>query len=474
MADEPPAWADDKLNRRSDAKHLREILNGRYNARRESGVGSYILNIDAAWGEGKTYFLKNLCHELRSENYAVAYVNAWQDDHTDYPMTAVIAAIEEQISPFLGAGTKAQAAFDKAKAAAGVVMAETTKQVLFHALKLTTGVGVDKVIRAISEGQRLDEEAFEGGADEVLKSAAAVMKGRIEEHNSTRLAISAFRRKISDTLSGIEGGRINKPFFIFIDELDRCRPLYAIRMLEDMKHLFEIDGVVFVIATDTEQLAKSVSAIYGEKFDGGRYLRRFFDRVYVFPPSDKIDIIDHMFSKSGVSVSDVFFSTMGFSPIKIISKWLECNKFSNRDLEYVTEIVTTFVTSWNYRVQIEPINFFTHVGSFVRNPHSSLAESLTSGEIDSWQLTRTEASGYNSPDRSIVMAAGKVLSSARNAEKTPFARLTHDGPELGAYFRHEYQGRFSGGVPVDDQSPSVISQYFDRVRNAGRHIGFGK
>lgn len=51
------------------------------------------------------------------------------------------------------------------------------------------------------------------------------------------------------------------PFFIFIDQLDRCRPTYAIEMLEQVKHLFDIDHAVFVIATDGDQLARSIKAV---------------------------------------------------------------------------------------------------------------------------------------------------------------------------------------------------------------------
>ncbi|QDE47832.1 hypothetical protein EIN43_17235 [Enterobacter hormaechei] len=71
------------------------------------------------------------------------------------------------------------------------------------------------------------------------------------------------------------------PTFIFIDELDRCRPNYAIDMLETIKHLFDINNVVFVIATDKEQLSHSICSVYGSGFDATRYLDRF---LYVLSP----------------------------------------------------------------------------------------------------------------------------------------------------------------------------------------------
>ncbi|GAL22833.1 putative phage protein [Vibrio maritimus] len=71
--------------------------------------------------------------------------------------------------------------------------------------------------------------------------------------------------------------KVSLPAFIFIDELDRCRPSYAVEMLETIKHIFDIEGVVFVVATDTEQLQHAVKAVYGEGFDARVYLSRFFN-----------------------------------------------------------------------------------------------------------------------------------------------------------------------------------------------------
>jgi predicted KAP-like P-loop ATPase len=45
-----------------------------------------------------------------------------------------------------------------------------------------------------------------------------------------------------------------KPLIIFIDELDRCRPLYAIECLERIKHIFGIKQESHLIITElTEQ-----------------------------------------------------------------------------------------------------------------------------------------------------------------------------------------------------------------------------
>ena len=53
---------------------------------------------------------------------------------------------------------------------------------------------------------------------------------------------------------------------IVIDELDRCRPSYAVEILEMAKHLFSVDRVVFVLSINRDQLAHSVKVLYGSDF----------------------------------------------------------------------------------------------------------------------------------------------------------------------------------------------------------------
>ncbi|MEZ9472280.1 P-loop NTPase fold protein [Vibrio lentus] len=75
--------------------------------------------------------------------------------------------------------------------------------------------------------------------------------------------------------------------FVLVDELDRCRPTYAIEMLETIKHFFSLDNYIFVVATDTNQLSHSIKAVYGSEFDGTEYLSRFFNRSAALPEPDK-------------------------------------------------------------------------------------------------------------------------------------------------------------------------------------------
>jgi predicted KAP-like P-loop ATPase len=99
--------------------------------------------------------------------------------------------------------------------------------------------------------------------------------------------IDSFRinlEKLAHEIATKEGGA--SPLVFFIDEMDRCRPDFAIALLERIKHLFNVNRVVFVLAVDRAQLNESVKALYGLNANPDGYLRRFIDLAYSLPPAN--------------------------------------------------------------------------------------------------------------------------------------------------------------------------------------------
>lgn len=92
---------------------------------------------------------------------------------------------------------------------------------------------------------------------------------------------------------------------VVIDELDRCRPSYAVELLEVAKHLFAVDHIVFVMAVNRSELAHSIKSLYGNDFDAQGYLRRFFDVDFQLPEPDREKFIRAALQKIRI---DEFFS----------------------------------------------------------------------------------------------------------------------------------------------------------------------
>ena len=87
---------------------------------------------------------------------------------------------------------------------------------------------------------------------------------------------------------------------IFVDELDRCRPSYAIELLEVAKHLFAVDGLVVVFSVNRSQLAHSIRSVYGESFDAEDYLHRFFNLNYRLPPTNHKLFVESIIQQTGI------------------------------------------------------------------------------------------------------------------------------------------------------------------------------
>ncbi len=93
------------------------------------------------------------------------------------------------------------------------------------------------------------------------------------------------QNQISEFLSKILEERGNR-LVVFIDELDRCKPSFAVQLLEKIKHYLVDERIIFIFSVNISQLQHTISQYYGNGFDSCRYLDRFFDLHIELPPAD--------------------------------------------------------------------------------------------------------------------------------------------------------------------------------------------
>ena len=157
--EQPPAfWQNDLLARKDDANYLEKYLTTRYSRDPERDKG-FVLAVNADWGVGKTFLLKNWADELIHKKYAAVYFDAWANDFTPEPLVAFIAEID----------TGLQAAFKEIPEAEKCLRAavEIAKQfwkpamkILGHAvLKKVSGLSQEDVSALWHEDDAPDEEA---------------------------------------------------------------------------------------------------------------------------------------------------------------------------------------------------------------------------------------------------------------------------------------------------------------------------
>lgn len=335
----------DLLGRKDEAIFLKEYLIAnsnkiiKYNkGNEEQKQNSFVLNINANWGYGKTTFLKILQQELQGEKqYICVYYDAWSNDFSDEPLLGFISEIEENLrKDYFKAEYTEKIALKKAFSFA--------KQV---ALPILLKKGLSTSVEEITELLDSDKNSF----GDLEDKASKYIESSLKNHKSLKENIKKFKQEMGKLLQ--KDSHYQKPMFILVDELDRCRPNYAIELLESIKHIFDISGVYFIVATDSEQLKHSINAVYGNNFDGERYLKRFFNQEYVLAKPKNYELINFLFKKYAIA------ETKLFTPFKVSGKEHD-NKFvgitelfseqidlNARDLEQVIIVLNAIIDSWN-------------------------------------------------------------------------------------------------------------------------------
>ena len=98
MTSKIDAWNGDTLDRQKEANFIMNYLNGIYAENlQDSNSGSFVLNLNAPWGYGKTYFLENLKLDLEEKKHPVLYFDAWKNDYSKTPLLGFISEIEQAL-----------------------------------------------------------------------------------------------------------------------------------------------------------------------------------------------------------------------------------------------------------------------------------------------------------------------------------------------------------------------------------------
>ncbi len=251
----------------------------------------FVLNLNGSWGVGKTYFLKSWEKKL-SGQYPVVYINAWKTDFADDPLLVVVNSIIEFFKEGAGAG-----AYDKEVALMSAVyqLSKPLLAALGGALGGVVGGAAGGPAGAITGAVAGKEMADKASGLVGGKSKKSAAESHFENYKLKIGALEQFKEAIQGWVECYMSHPKNDqeyPVLVFVDELDRCRPNYAIELLETVKHMFNLPNFVFVIATDTEQLQHSIKAVYGAGFDSNQYLTRFFDRTFQLPEPNLHDYLN--------------------------------------------------------------------------------------------------------------------------------------------------------------------------------------
>lgn len=257
--------------------------------------------IDSGWGTGKTFFLKQLemlfnCYDLKADElgkienefaqykksntivnkqkpHVCVYYDAWLNDNAEDPMRSILYfLIKQRIDQFQKQSNKDEDAWRK-------IDDFTNRARLFVKNLYQFNTKKDLILDAITSLENLIPKKFR--VKIVPASIKALNPTRdIEVQKNFHDAFDNFLKSLIPSA--------DTRLLILVDELDRCKPTYAVQLLERIKHYLSNDRVTFVFAINDEQLQHTIKAFYGEGFNAHQYLDRFFDYRLILPQIDNL------------------------------------------------------------------------------------------------------------------------------------------------------------------------------------------
>ena len=236
VADKP--WRDDALQRQGIAVELDKLV-----TQLASGAEPATIALDGGYGTGKTFILERWVREMHNRDQVAVYYNAWENDCDDDPLVSLIETLSSNDK--IGWSER---------------LTRASSEALSGILRKHTGIDAQK--------------AWEAGKDETI--------GLLEAARSRRESRQSLKDILAERVDATKASEF-PGVVVVVDELDRCRPTFATELMERVKHVLNVPGLVFVFGINMATLQETVKAVYGD-IDAHQYLLRMFTVTLQMPP----------------------------------------------------------------------------------------------------------------------------------------------------------------------------------------------
>lgn len=277
------------------------------------------LALNGKWGSGKSYVLTMLEHQLGifhgGEKYLMFHYNCWQYDYYEEPLLALVVAMLDNIdeqSNLFSSGYREKAT--QALAAMGKVL----KKIAVDTIEKKFNVDIGAVSELYGE--------IKGGREETVKKCDE--QHRYDHYYTFKQVLNSMKKQLRVLTE-------DQPLVVIVDELDRCLPDYAIRILERLHHLLsDIDNIIVILAIDREQLDHAVQQIFGTRVDTETYLKKFINleinldagnvnENFTKKYQDYLALFDGHMLESCLSVNEYFSTLFSQMPIRTQERIME-------------------------------------------------------------------------------------------------------------------------------------------------------
>ena len=366
----------DKLARQPLIEQLTQLT-------KSLGQTGCVLAIDGQWGVGKTTFVKMWNNYVKSENIKgrALYFNAWESDFVDDPLIALIGELKEifpnhpQIENLVKSG--------------GKVVARFAGELVKGSIKKFTGIDENGI------------SAISASVDELTD----IFKEKIDSYDKDKKNLSEFKRYLVEFAAS---NSENYPIVFFIDELDRCNPHYAVKVLERIKHLFDVPNIVFVLSVNLDQLQYAVQGFYGSALiDGKNYLKRFIDLQISLPEPDINKYVNILYETHRFGRHFIAETHKDSSAMVTIAK--DLFKAANTDLRSINKIMAfTRLSLDNFIQGVNIDGALLFLLCYLRSEHDELYTNLKNGAYSIQEALN--ALEENLPKNLLIQTSGSCPS----------------------------------------------------------------
>ena len=349
-------FKNDLLGRKESAEVFTSLLGNM--------EGPCVMAVDAAWGTGKTTFINMWIQHLRNDGFKVVNLNAWETDFTGDPFLAISSEVTAQLED-----SQNQSLTEKLFSTRTAAV-EVAKRAAPAIIRVATA-GILDITPLIEK--------------EIGQALGSFAEDRLSRFKEDRVSLNDFQESLDNLAQEVTEGCAGRPLVIVIDELDRCRPSYAVELLEVAKHLFSVDHIVFVLAVNRAELAHSIKAIYGEGFGAEGYLDRFFDIDILLPAVERKQLIEYTIEVLGFK--EYFNRTNGatgqrefHNVTSLLTAFLDSPDLSLRTIEQSLNRLGLLFAS--LRSDVPTLGIAATVALILRVYQPSLLQRFINGEVD--------------------------------------------------------------------------------------------
>ena len=337
----------------------------------EQSHGNLVLALDAQWGEGKSTFIQmwrgHIGH-IRENKIKSIYFDAFENDYQKDPFLALAAEIYELTK---NKSKEKRKEFEK-KASNAV------KSMVRGALK----IGVRAASSGILDGSCVD--AAEKDISTILSDQVdLIISDRLKNTTKDKLAISQFREYLEEFASNEK-----EPIVFVIDELDRCRPDFALDLIEQIKHLFSVNGITFLLVLNRAQLEESIRSRYGNKVGATLYLQKFVN-LWLSLPRKSDQYKDHGAEYVRYAINSMLVDNEVFQNNESIELLIEIVKSTKPSFREIEQILSYFALLQNMKDNSRFYSSYQIMFSFIcflKASKPSLITRIINDDIDAKEL----------------------------------------------------------------------------------------